>query len=167
MTQPYPSHHCCRHHTRESVCREAASFKRASPETWSGSEFDDTALPPGRLPRNITRSVLGWAETRVVRLVSEAGIERALWLLRRSGEPTTREQEWGVQGSAGGARSGRHLCFFVRRLDSLNPMPPTFARSTTPASEATAYPVARFSTQALHWGICFFWSDHRLANQKF
>jgi len=23
------SHHCCRHQTRESVCREAASFKRA------------------------------------------------------------------------------------------------------------------------------------------
>ncbi len=29
MTQPYPLHPCCRHHTRESVCREAASFKRA------------------------------------------------------------------------------------------------------------------------------------------
>jgi hypothetical protein len=36
MTQLYPSHHCCRHHTRESVCRRAASFKRASGKSLGG-----------------------------------------------------------------------------------------------------------------------------------
>jgi hypothetical protein len=43
MTQLYSSHHCCRHHTRESVCRRAASFKRAC-----GKHRQVKALSPHR-----------------------------------------------------------------------------------------------------------------------